>query len=201
MIRKTIQSHTKKDIKELVKKCPYDKNVWIYEQSEDMQYRFLLGKKKRDTSKLLLCCGVNPSIASLENLDPTMKRVETLVEKKGYDGYIMINLYPFRATNPKDMPEEMDQAIVDLNLAYLERCLNIFHGEIHIWAAWGNLIETKPYLKECLQQMVLRTKNYPCSWYHMGALTKKNHPRHPLYLKCDADMERFDIESYILKFD
>jgi len=90
---------------------PYDEREWIYRQSDDKKNRFLLGKRGEKT---LICCGVNPSVASPEDLDPTMKNVQRFAEKNGYDSYLMINLYPMRATNPDEMHEEMDKYIAKL---------------------------------------------------------------------------------------
>ena len=39
------------------------------------------------------------------------------------------------------------------------------------------------------------TKNR--KWYHIGSLTKKGNPRHPLYVSIDANLEVFNIENYI----
>ena len=41
----------------------YDANDWIYEESPDGRNRFLLGKRGQKT---LICCGLNPSIATPE---------------------------------------------------------------------------------------------------------------------------------------
>ena len=175
-----------------VKEKPYDEAIWIYEQSQDRNNRFLLGKRG---NKTLLCCGVNPSFASPENLDPTMKNVEAFAEAHGYDSYVMINLYPMRATNPSDMHKEKDENIVRENLKYIEKVLAA--GNCDIWAAWGNLIKTRKYLKECLQSIASIADAYECKWYTIGAKTKEGHPHHPLYLNRKCRMEEFDIHTYL----
>ena len=175
-----------------VKEKPYDEAIWIYEQSQDRNNRFLLGKRG---NKTLLCCGVNPSFASPENLDPTMKNVEAFAEAHGYDSYVMINLYPMRATNPSDMHKEKDENIVRENLKYIEKVLAA--GNCDIWAAWGNLIKTRKYLKECLQSIASIAEAYECKWYTIGTKTKEGHPHHPLYLNRKWRMEEFDIHTYL----
>ena len=78
------------DVISKVKSLEGEKKEWIYEHSEDKKCRYLLGEKGK---KMLVCCGVNPSNASPEKLDQTMKRVVSIANGKGYDGYVMINLY------------------------------------------------------------------------------------------------------------
>lgn len=167
---------------------------WIYSESENQKYRFLLGKQGK---KMLVCCGVNPSTARPDDLDPTMKRVESLAKNHGYDGYVMINLYPLRETVPENLPEERDQVISDVNMEIIKNLFRSFAGEIHIWAAWGTAVEKRAYLKECLQEIVSLAEVYDCKWYRMGDLTKDGHPRHPLYLSNDCKMELFKMKQLI----
>lgn len=177
-----------------VQNLPYDKNEWIYEQSADRRHRFLLGKRGNRT---LVCCGVNPSSASPNDLDPTMKRVEAFAKANGYDSYVMINLYPMRATDPDRMDKKEDKLIVKKNLEYITEMLA--GTECDVWAAWGNLIKTREYLKNSLKQIVEITDTCQCTWYHIGNLTKEGHPRHPLYLKSICKMEKFDIHEYLMR--
>ena len=175
-----------------VKNRPYDANEWIYEQSVDCKNRFLLGKRG---NKPLICCGVNPSFASPGDLDPTTKNVDSFAKANGYDGYIMINLYPMRATNPNDMHKTMDETIVKQNLEIIESVLSA--GDCDIWAAWGNLIQTRKYLKECLSQIVEIADSYNCKWHTIGEITKAGHPHHPLYLSKQCKMNEFNIHIYL----
>lgn len=175
-----------------VKSIAYDKEHWIYEQSEDGANRFLLGTQG---SRTLVCCGVNPSFASPENLDPTMRNVAAFAIANGYDSYLMINLYPMRATNPKDMHKVKDEKIVKENLENIKTILSA--GNCDVWAAWGTLIKTRGYLKDCLQQIVEVADTYNCEWYTIGKKSKDGHPHHPLYLSKQSKMEKFDVQEYL----
>lgn len=181
-----------KDLTFKVKDMPYDENEWIYKQSEDKKNRFLLGKRGKKT---LICCGVNPSVASPEDLDPTMKNVQRFAEQNGYDSYLMINLYPMRATNPNDMHEVVDEDIVKANLEYIEEILS--KGNCDIWAAWGTLIKKRKYLKECLNGIVDIADKYECTWYTIGEKSKEGHPHHPLYLSKSCTVDAFDVHTYL----
>lgn len=175
-----------------VKNLAYDKSVWVYEQSKDMENRYLLGKRG---NKTLVCCGVNPSTASPEDLDPTMKRVESFANDNGYDSYLMINLYPMRATDPDQMHKKMNDEIVKENLEHIKTVLS--SSNCDICAAWGNLIEKRAYLKECLKKIVDVANTYQSNWYTLGNVTKAGHPRHPLYLPNGTKVEKFDINRYL----
>lgn len=175
-----------------VKALSYDERKWIYEQSEDRMSRFILGTRGERT---LICCGVNPSFASPDNLDPTMKNVESFAKANGYDSYLMINLYPMRATNPKDMHKVKDDAIIRKNIDNIKNALS--SGNCDIWAAWGTLIKTRSYLKDCLQQIVEVADTYNCEWYTIGKKSKDGHPHHPLYLSKQSKMEKFDVQEYL----
>lgn len=175
-----------------VKSVSYDEETWIYEQSEDMMSRFLLGTRGKHT---LICCGVNPSFASPEDLDPTVRNVVSFAKANGYDSYLMINLYPMRATNPKDMHRIKDEVIIRKNLDAIESILSV--GNCDIWAAWGTLIKTRSYLKDCLQQIVEVANTYNCEWYTIGKKSKEGHPHHPLYLSKQSKMEKFDVQEYL----
>ena len=143
----------------------------------------------------MVCCGVNPSFASPNDFDPTMNNVSTFAEANGYDSYIMINLYPMRATKPDDMHKKMDENIVDINLKYIGEVLS--SGNCDIWAAWGTIIEKRGYLKECLKAICKIADEYNCQWYSIGEKSKKGHPHHPLYLNRKCKMEKFDVKSYL----
>ena len=52
----------------------------------------------------------------------------------------------------------------------------------------------RPYLKDCLREMVDISKSYQARWYSSGAISKKGHPHHPLYLRKDSGLDEFDME-------
>jgi len=73
----------------------------------------LKGKK---VEKPLICFGTNPSTAEPGSLDNTIKSVGCISKANGYDSWIMLNIYPQRATNTKDMCKERDLNIAQENL-------------------------------------------------------------------------------------
>lgn len=179
------------------KTATYDKDKWIYTFSHNHAYRYALGTKGKRT---LLCFGVNPSTASPDETDPTIKNVLKFAEKHGFDSYIMLNLSPERATKPNDMSAEKSlQAEAD----NFETIRGVFQhlaqqqDEITIWAAWGTLITKRVYLKESLCEIARQSKNYNSKWVKMGKLSKDGHPHHPLYLANELEFDEFLIGDYL----
>lgn len=165
----------------------------IHETSDDDSVRYVLGEIGK---KNLICFGVNPSTATPDNPDPTIKSVKRFVENHGYDGWIMLNLYPLRCTKPDNLPKEMDEEIHRKNIGYINKILKIYPNST-CWAAWGTLVEKRDYLKQCLQDIYSTTQKYDITWIRTGALSLGGHPHHPLYLKNECEVKEFLIERYI----
>ena len=66
-----------------------------------------------------------------------------------------------------------------------------------VWAAWGTIIEKRPYLRQCLLDMLEIGDAYGANWYCAGKVSKKGHPHHPLYLRKDEKIRPFDTETYL----
>lgn len=170
----------------------YAGEQWLYEPHTYMPYRYVLG---RPGKKPLVCIGINPSTAQPGALDPTLKSVERLAKHNGFDSWIMFNVYPQRATDPNDMDQEPDLELHKENLRWLKAMLN--ETEPTMWAAWGTLVEKRPYLPGMMRDMVELTREKQVPWVHIGKISKKGHPHHPLYLRKDAVPEPFDMDDYL----
>ncbi len=196
LIKKGILSIPTEDTLFNVEKQDFDENEWIYEQSDDYLFRFALGKKGKNP---LLCFGINPSTASPNKLDQTMKRVFDFAKINGYDSAIMLNLYPYRATQPQDLHTEPDTLQVKRNIEVISEIFNLYPHS-HIWAAWGTNISSRPYMVECLHSIVALPENQGRTWFTIGDRTKDGHPPHPLRMRKDSSMENFNVVEYLRKF-
>ncbi|MFC2152335.1 DUF1643 domain-containing protein [Bacteroidota bacterium] len=172
----------------------YEADKWIYKPDYNNQVRYLLGTKGQ---KPLLCVGINPSTAEPEKLDNTLRSVQRLTLNNGYDSWIMINIYPQRATNPNDLHLEIDLEIHKKNLIEINSILN--ETQVDIWAAWGTIIEKRNYLRRCLSDIYNLTLDKKCRWLNLGKVSKNGHPHHPLYLNSQEKAKDFDIVNYIDK--
>lgn len=164
---------------------------WIYKPGFYCEHREVLGYKGECP---LLVVGVNPSTAEPNNLDPTLQSVERIAQRNGFDSFLMINLYPQRATNPNEMHKECNEELRQLNKKAIEELLQTIK-EPEIWCAWGNLIEKRKYLKDCLQDLLEIGNKYNAKWMCAGPLTKKGYPHHPLYLPKDTELENYRLLS------
>ena len=70
-------------------------------------------------------------------------------------------------------------------------------GKPAVWAAWGNIIEARPYLVSCVQDMIKASIPYDAAWYCCGKMSKRGHPHHPLYLRKDEPLVDFDAQTYL----
>lgn len=165
---------------------------WIYETSADNTSRFVLGRRSKNP---LVCFGINPSTACPECLDQTLKSVERIALKNHYDGWIMLNVYPQRATNPDDLHQDLDNSLHKANLFHIQNILEAFKPDI--WASWGTLIGKRGYLIHCLSDIAKIADGCGCNWISCGKLTAKGHPHHPLYLNSQSGFDAFQIGEYL----
>ena len=116
--------------------------LWIYHTDNNNSIRYTLGLTG---SNPIICFGINPSTASPEKLDNTIRSVERLAFGNGFDSWIMLNLYPIRETNPDKLPINIDRELHQNNLFHIEKIVS--SRPLKIWAAWGTLIMKQKYMK------------------------------------------------------
>ena len=109
---------------------------WTYITNKDNSARYTLGKLG---SKMLFFVGINPSTARPDDLDRTVARVENFAFNNGYDGWLMLNVYPQRATNPKDMHFEIDTKMHQEHIEQ-DKQFSDEHTHFDSCAAWGTEI-------------------------------------------------------------
>ncbi len=176
----------------------YDATKWLYVPCRYSEYRYILGTRGKNP---LICIGINPSTAEPDNLDNTLKSVERIALFNGYDSFIMFNVYCQRATNPDDMDPDFNESMHKENMQAFRHILSLYErgNKPAVWAAWGTIIEKRPYLKTCVKDMVEIGREFNAEWYTAGTRSKlKGHPHHPLYLKKDSTTECFsDILDYL----
>ena len=171
----------------------YDITKWLYAPNFYSEYRYILGTRGQ---KPLICIGINPSTAQPDDLDNTLKSVQRIALGNGYDSFLMFNVYAQRATDPDAMEKVCNSLLHRENMEAFRYVLSLSDSPA-IWAAWGAVIEKRGYLKDCLRDMLDIGRKYGAQWYCAGAITKKGHPHHPLYLRKDEKLRPFDVEHYL----
>ncbi len=173
----------------------YDIEKWLYAPNFYSEYRYILGTRGKNP---LICIGINPSTAKPDALDNTLKSVERIALGNGFDSFIMFNVYAQRATSPDDMEKECNLTLHKENLKAFRYVLSISEKPA-VWAAWGAIIEKRKYLPDCVRDMLRSGEEFDAQWYCAGAITKKGHPHHPLYLRKDEKIRPFDVKAYLDK--
>ena len=138
-------------------------------------YRYLLRRKWND-GKSCVFIGLNPSTADETKDDPTIRRCIRFAQDWGFAQLYMLNLFAYRATDPKVMMAHPSPIGPD-NMDYMER--RIFSGNCGmVVAAWG-------VHGAHLNQGAKVREHFRGRLHHLG-LTKEGFPKHPLYLKADT---------------
>lgn len=171
----------------------YDIQKWLYAPNFYSEYRYILGTRG---NKPLICIGVNPSTAQPDRLDNTLKSVERIALHNGYDSFLMFNVYAQRATDPDAMEKECNLLLHRENLEAFRYILSLSEAPA-VWAAWGAVIEKRAYLPSCVGDFLAAGEEVGASWYCAGAITKRGHPHHPLYLRRDEMLRPFDVKRYL----
>ncbi len=174
----------------------YDPEKWIYVPDFYTEYRYLLGTRGDNP---LICIGINPSTAAPDALDNTLKSVSRIAKGNGFDNFLMFNVYAQRATDPDRMDTVFNRALHEENMKAFEYVLSHVGEGISpaVWAAWGTIIEKRPYLFSCVKDMAAIGRRYGAHWLCAGKCSKAGHPHHPLYLKKDERTVPFDLETYL----
>ena len=113
--------------------------------------------------------GLNPSTADEHIDDPTIRRCVAFARDWGYRDLLMLNLFAFRATKPKDMLAAADP-IGPQNDETLRLVASEAQLVVAAWGAHGSHLEREAAVCKMLPTM------------HALRLTKDGHPAHPLYL-------------------
>jgi hypothetical protein len=129
--------------------------------------------------RIAMWIGLNPSTADEHDLDPTLRRIRSFTAREGFNGFVMTNLFAYRATDPRAMKAAVDP-VGNENDRWLVRSAR---GAALIVAAWGTHGGFRGRDREVLT--LLRESGRPV--WCLG-LTRAGFPRHPLYVGGDAPL-------------
>jgi len=119
---------------------------------------------------------LNPSTADEFQLDPTNRRCQGYAMDWGYGGFHVINIFAFRATDPRDMKKAADPVGPD-NDRFIADIAGQADKVICGWGVHGthhqrHLSVAAMLAEHKIQPLAIKT-------------TKEGHPCHPLYLRKD----------------
>lgn len=176
----------------------------ICHPENDSELRYLLAKNGENN---LLVVGLNPSTADGENLDPTTRNIQTIAENNGYDGWVLVNLYPRRKSNPADLDLTAETEIFWYNLHLIKHLLDRDQFKIkNAWLAWGDGVDVinRPYLKQAAGYLFKNLLLHDLTYFSIGRTGKAN-PRHPSpqSINCHSggisavEFLKFDFRHYV----
>lgn len=161
--------------------------------SPDNKHRYWLKRElsqPRDQPRTMcLWVMLNPSTADCTSNDPTIKRCMGFTQYWGYDDMEVVNLFAFRATNPKELlfPANKRVAVGPDNNRWIQERAAI--ADLII-CAWGSHKFVRERSVDVLA--MLRTS---MAVYSMGTMcigcTQDGYPKHPLYVPGGTNLEPY----------
>ena len=148
-------------------------------------YRYALQRRwGADESNLLGLCGMNPSTADERLNDPTLERWERRARRGGFDGFVVVNAWALRSTDPKGLLRVSDP-VGPHNDGFI---LEVAKGFRVFVCGWGvpphkSLYPRVHRLREELVAAGVKL--------HVLGLTKEGFPRHPLYVGYDRQWKEW----------
>ena len=178
------------DLENFIKEKKNGEVLYLGDDTE----RFILGESGANP---IICFGINPSTANDIKYDPTILKIRKIASENNCDGWIMLNLYPQRATNPNDMHKKADNDLKIKNYKVIRSVFNTYPNALTL-ASWGNAIEKRKYLKDCLKEILAIAPDR--KWVCRGKLTVKGNPRHQLYVPDNTKLQDlyFSLEGKVL---
>ena len=178
------------DLENFIKEKKNGEVLYLGDDTE----RFILGESGANP---IICFGINPSTANDIKYDPTILKIRKIASENNCDSWVMLNLYPQRATNPNDMHEKADNDLKIKNYEVIRSVFNIYPNALTL-ASWGNAIEKRKYLKDCLKEILAIAPDR--KWVCRGKLTVKGNPRHQLYVPDNTKLQElyFSLEGKVL---
>ena len=148
-------------------------NAAIYSACEG--YRYLLTRQWAPKKSSLVMLMLNPSTATELRNDPTISRCERRAHMWGYGGLAILNIFAYRATEPKDMKAQSDPN-GSYNDHYIKETLQSAKSE-DIVCGWGTHGAHNNREAEIFE--IFKTLGHTpraLKW------TNNGHPQHPLYI-------------------
>lgn len=153
--------------------------------SEAYRYRLWreLSEGLVDQEGRVLFVMLNPSTADASFDDNTIRRCMGFARREGFAVLDVVNLFAFRARNPRRLDEQADP-VGPFNDRAIESAALAAQAVVF---AWGALPDRRQARAAQVWNIVEDANHRP---YCLGT-TRDGHPRHPLYVRRDAPLELF----------
>jgi hypothetical protein len=150
--------------------------------SECGRFRYLLTREFGGESTCLFVM-LNPSTADAERDDPTIRRCVGFARREGFGRLEVVNLFAFRSTSPSVLFAASDP-VGGNNDREVSSALE--RADLVV-VAWGNNADFDTGRVEAVRGLIERS-GVPMKCF---GLTAKGQPRHPLYVRANAELVEF----------
>lgn len=152
------------------------------EFSDCRTYRYALWRIWDEKLPLVMCIGLNPSNANESKNDPTITHLTKAIQRLGYGGFYMMNLFAFVSSKPADLLTCADP--LGENESKLSEVEALCH---EVLFCWGNFKQAEARIKE----VVSRYPGAKCfGWNQNGT------PLHPLALMYKGITNTVQLQDY-----
>jgi len=158
--------------------------------SPDGLYRYRLDRQwDPAVGASVLWVMLNPSTADAEINDRTMDRVISFSLRFGFRRLQVVNLFAYRATKPRALLTA-DDPIGPENDAAIALAAQQTSAVVCAWGA------NPRYRQRAEQVVAILDANASSKSYQCLGKTKDGHPRHPLYVRGDAELQPFWLPAH-----
>lgn len=155
--------------------------------SECEQYRFTLVRQWDALAPTTVFIGLNPSTADADADDNTIKRCVQFAKDHDCGRLVMVNLWPYRATDPEKLWEWLEfSGIPDKVMKENDGWIQTYAPTAkYLVGAWG--ADGKRFGRG--SEMIARYRDL---LHYLTLMPNNGQPGHPLYLKGDLRFKRYD---------
>lgn len=155
--------------------------------SECGQYRYRLDRvvDPMFQKRSVMFIGVNPSTADATQDDATIRKMAGFTRLWGYSSFIVGNVFAYRSTDVRQLPDSVIDAVGPENMAHLRAMMKECHL---IVPCWGNTGKVNKMIRGQFGVMraFLQFAEQPVSYF---GVTLSGDPLHPLMLAYSTKLQ------------
>ncbi|WP_439139095.1 DUF1643 domain-containing protein [Roseicyclus sp.] len=157
----------------------------VAEYSDCERYRYTLTRVWNPAGGRALFVMLNPSTATEVQNDPTVERCERRARALGFGAFRVLNIFAFRATDPREM-RRADDPIGPENDAAILAALPWADRVICAWGTHGAHLDRGAHVEAML-------RDARAALFHLG-LSQGGHPKHPLYIGYAVQPQAWEVD-------
>ncbi|MEW2393131.1 DUF1643 domain-containing protein [Streptomyces venezuelae] len=153
-------------------------------------YRYLLTRIWDPTVPPAVFVMLNPSTASADQDDPTIRRIagpNGFARREGAGGVIVVNLFALCSTNPERLRHH-DDPVGPYNALFVRQAVREAGLVVAAWGGGGVLANRGLDMAHALHKVGVRLKAFK--------VTSTGQPGHPLYVPADAPLLDYLPEAH-----